>query len=94
MDIKKMLLLLFSVLENMNKTTINIHLELCVDICFHFSWVKALSGISKSNNNYMFNLISKIYKQLMQLNTRKWTTQSKVGQRTKQTFFQRRHTDG
>ena len=59
MDIKKMLLLLFAVLETMNKATINIHLKLCVDICFHFSWVKALSGISKSNNNYMFNLISK-----------------------------------
>ena len=94
MDIKKMLLLLFTVLETMNEATINIHLELWVDICFHFSWVKALSGISKSNNNYMFNLISKIYKQLMQLSTRKWTTQSKVGQRTKQTFFQRRLTDG
>ena len=32
-------------------------------------------------------LISKIYKQLMQLN-------QKMGQRTKQTFLQRRHTDG
>ena len=34
-------------------------------------------------------LISKIDKQLMQLNTRKI-----IGQRTKQTFLQRRHTDG
>ena len=32
-------------------------------------------------------LISKIYKQLGQLN-------QKMDQRTKQTFFQRRHTDG
>ena len=38
-------------------------------------------------------LISKIYKQLIQLNSRK-TTQSKVGKRPKQTFLQRRHTDG
>ena len=37
-------------------------------------------------------LISKIYKQLIQLNTRK-TTQSKSGEKT-QTFLQRRHTDG
>ena len=33
-------------------------------------------------------LISRIYKQLTQLNIRK------MGQRTKQTFLQRRHTDG
>ena len=40
-------------------------------------------------------LISKIYKQLIQLNTRKKITQSKkMGQRIKQTFLQRRHTDG
>ena len=38
-------------------------------------------------------LISKIYKQLVQLNIRK-TTQSKNGQRPRQTFLQRRHTDG
>ena len=38
-------------------------------------------------------LISKIYKQLLQLNSRKMTHQ-KMGQRTKQTFLQRRHTDG
>ena len=40
-------------------------------------------------------LISKIYKQLMQLNARKISNpMKKTGQRTKQTFLQRRHTDG
>ena len=38
-------------------------------------------------------LNSKIYKQFIQLNTRK-TTRSKVGKRPKQTFLQSRHTDG
>ena len=38
-------------------------------------------------------LISKIYSQLIQLNARK-TTQSKCEEKTKQTFLQRRHTDG
>ena len=38
-------------------------------------------------------LISKIYKQLIQLNTRKQSDQ-KVRIRPKQTFLQRRHTDG
>ena len=38
-------------------------------------------------------LNSKIYKQLIQLNTRK-TTQSKVGKRPKQTFLQRICTGG
>ena len=37
-------------------------------------------------------LIFKIYKQLIQLNARK--TNQKVGKRPKQTFLQRRHTDG
>ena len=39
-------------------------------------------------------LISKIYKQLIQLNTRGKNKRKKVGKRPKQTFFQRRHTDG
>ena len=42
-------------------------------------------------------LISKIYKQLIQLNTRRTTSKEnnqKVGKRPKQTFLQRRHTDG
>ena len=34
-------------------------------------------------------LISKIYKQLLKLNSEKQTTQSKVGQRIKQPFLQR-----
>ena len=39
-------------------------------------------------------LISKVYKQLMQLNTRKKKNSQKVGRRPKQTLLQRRHTDG
>ena len=40
-------------------------------------------------------LISKIYKQLLQLNSRKiYDSIKKMGHRTKQTFSQRRHIDG
>ena len=40
-------------------------------------------------------LISNIYKQLLQLNSRKLNDpMKKMGQRTKQTFLQRRHKDG
>ena len=40
-------------------------------------------------------LISKIYKKLLQLHSRKISDPiKKMGQRTKQTFLQRRHPDG
>ena len=39
-------------------------------------------------------LISNTYKQLMQLNIKKQTNQSKLGRGSKQKFIQTRHTDG
>ena len=52
-------------------------------------------GENNSNETTDKGLISKIYKQLIQLNTRgkKKKPNQKVGKRPKQTFLQRRHTD-
>ena len=56
-----------------------------------------LSGRERiiANDTTDKGLISKIYKQFMQLDTRKTNNPiKKMGRRPKQTFLQRRHTDG
>ena len=53
-------------------------------------WEKIIVNVTTDKE-----LISKIYKQLMQLNTKKnKQPNQKVGQRIKQIFLKRRHTDG
>ena len=51
-------------------------------------------GENNSKGNNRKGLISKIYEQLIQVNTRKIKLNQKVGKRPKQTFLQRRHIDG
>ena len=53
-------------------------------------WEKIVANEATDNAS-----ISKIYKQLMQFNSRKnERSNQKMGQKTKQIFLQRRHTDG
>ena len=55
-----------------------------------FEWEEIF--VNKATNK---TLLSKIYTQLMQLKIEKnKQPNKKVGKRPKQTFFQRRHTDG
>ena len=48
----------------------------------------------RTNETTDKGLISKIYKQLIQLSTRKKKKNQKVRKRPKETFLQRMHTDG
>ena len=51
-------------------------------------------GEIKANKTTDEELISKVYKQFMQLNTRKMNSSIKKWAKDKQTFLQRRHVDG
>ena len=51
-------------------------------------------GENNTNETTDKGLISKIYKQLIQQQYQKNKPNQKVGRRPKQTFLQRRHTDG
>ena len=64
--------------------------EIIIKVKKPSEWEKIMANETTDNG-----LISKIYKQLVQLNTTK-TKQlnQKVGKRPKQTFLQRRHIDG
>ena len=55
----------------------------------HSEWKKIMANEITDKG-----LISKIDKQLMQLNTRNKQPNRRVGRRPKQTFLQRRQTDG
>ena len=59
----------------------------------HSEWEKIIANEATDKES-----TSKIYKQLLQLNARKMNNNNKknqkMSQRTKQTFLQRRHTDG
>ena len=55
----------------------------------HTEWEKIIANETTDKR-----LISKIYKQLIQVNMRNKQPHQKVGKRSKQAFLQRRYTDG